>query len=119
MIIAICGKKGHGKDTAGDYLCEHKNFIKFNFADPLKNVCKILFDFTDDQLYGHLKETKDNFWNIAPREMMQFIGTDLMRDALGNKFPVIGDSIWIKLMEKKIQENSDKNIVVCDLRFQN
>ena len=123
MIIAVCGKKGHGKDTFSDYLCENYNFIKLNFADPLKQACKHIFDLTDEQIYGNKKEIVDEFWNTTPREIMQYVGTDLLRHKLKEKFSNIGDNIWVLLMEKKItdilQKNPSQNIIISDLRFLN
>jgi dephospho-CoA kinase len=123
MIIAICGKKGSGKDTIGNYLCEKYDFLKLNFADPLKEACKHIFELTDEQLYGDKKEIIDEYWNITPREIMQFVGTELLREQLKNKFNNIGSNIWTMLMKKKIanilEKNSEQNIVISDLRFLN
>ena len=123
MIIAICGKKGSGKDTIGNYLCEKFNFIKLNFADPLKEACRNIFDLTDEQLYGDKKETIDEYWNTTPREIMQFVGTDLLRFHMKDKFPEIKNNIWVMLMEKKIinilRKNPNQHIVIADLRFIN
>lgn len=52
IVIAMCGYAGSGKDTAGAYLVEHFGFQRTAFADPLKEMVKIAFDFTDDQLWG-------------------------------------------------------------------
>jgi hypothetical protein len=61
-VVGITGFKRHGKDTTGDYLCEKYGFTKLAFADPLKEICKILFSFNEDQLYGGSKEVVDSFW---------------------------------------------------------
>ena len=45
MIIALTGKKGCGKDTIANYLVEKYGFINYGFADPIKEVGKILFGF--------------------------------------------------------------------------
>jgi hypothetical protein len=50
-IIAFCGVAGSGKDTACNYLVE-RGFKKATFAAPLKQMAKIAFGFTDEQLYG-------------------------------------------------------------------
>ena len=54
MIIALNGKKGSGKDTMAKYMCEKFGFVNYGFADPIKEVGRILFDFTDEQLDGLL-----------------------------------------------------------------
>jgi len=50
MIIGLIGNKRVGKDTVADYICEKFQFKKYAFADGVKDTCKVLFNFTDDQL---------------------------------------------------------------------
>ena len=57
MIIGLSGKKGSGKDTIAEYLCVQYGFINYGFGDPIKEIGRIMFDFTDEQLYGNKKET--------------------------------------------------------------
>lgn len=52
LIIAVCGLAGSGKDTACDHLVAKHGFRKTSFAAPLKQMAKIAFGFTDEQLYG-------------------------------------------------------------------
>ena len=66
QIIGFLGKKRCGKDTSGDYLIEKYGFVKYAFADPVKQICKILFDFSEDQLYGNKKEGVDFRWYLTP-----------------------------------------------------
>lgn len=51
-IIGIMGKKNSGKDTVADFLCKHSPFVKVAMADPMKRICKQVYDFTDEQLWG-------------------------------------------------------------------
>ena len=52
MIIGICGPAGSGKDTAGEYLVKNHGFVRVALADPLKRICKEVFNFSDEQLWG-------------------------------------------------------------------
>jgi hypothetical protein len=52
MIIGITGQAGTGKDTAAAYLEQSRGFIRIGLADPLKRICKEVFDFSDEQLWG-------------------------------------------------------------------
>jgi len=52
MIIALSGLSGTGKDTAADILVRNHGFVKVSLADPIKRICRDVFDFTDDQLWG-------------------------------------------------------------------
>ena len=60
MIIGIIGQKGTGKDTVADYIVKSNDFKKISYAEPLKKICKELFDLTDEQLNDqHEKEKID------------------------------------------------------------
>jgi len=52
MIIGLLGQAGSGKDTVADFLVRDHSFVKVALADPLKRICRDVFDFTDEQLWG-------------------------------------------------------------------
>jgi len=52
VLVAVSGNAGVGKDTAADYLVANKLFVKLALADPLKRICKEVYGFTDEQLWG-------------------------------------------------------------------
>lgn len=112
MLIGILGKKGSGKDTCADYLIKKYNFKKISFATPLKTALISIFNMKHNQLYGEEKEIKDKYWDIEPRKLMQYFGTDLMRDKYDK-------NIWLKSISKWLENNKDSNIVIPDCRFQN
>tara|TARA_Y100000389_G_scaffold203735_1_gene253230 strand:- start:1009 stop:1563 length:555 start_codon:yes stop_codon:yes gene_type:complete len=123
MIIAFHGRAGAGKDTAADYLCQTRSLEKLAFADPLKEGCRHLFALSDKQLYDPKeKEINDVRWNKSPRQLMQWLGTDVLRSQLTNDF-------FIRHMRTRIYSiigNKDKSwsaedsggVVICDVRFQ-
>jgi len=117
MLIGILGIKYSGKDTIADHLVNNYHFNKTTFAKPLKDICKILFCFSDDQLYGNKKDIIDKNWGITPRTVMQYIGTNIFRNDINKIIPNIKDNFWINLMELKF--NSINNLVISDVRFQN
>ena len=119
MIIGILGTKSHGKDTIANYISDKYDFQKEAFANPLKDICKILFGFNENQLYGDSKEKIDKYWGVTPRHILQFVGTELFRREIGKIIPGIGDNFWIKSLEKKIESYSEDNVVISDIRFQN
>lgn len=119
MLYGLTGIKRSGKDTSADYICDKYSFMKLSLADPLKEACRSLFNFTDDQLYGDKKDVVDEFWGIKPRTAFTYLGTDIFRNEIGKIIPDIDDKFWIKSLESKIIANKDSNIVVADLRFQN
>lgn len=123
MLIALIGKKGSGKDTVADYIVEKYGFYKYQFAKPLKDICKILFNFSDEQLFGDQKEIIDERWNITPRQAFQIIGTEIFQYKFPELLPEfqkkIDKNLWVKIAENFIVSNINYgNIVISDLRFQ-
>lgn len=110
MIIGLSGAAGSGKDTAAAGLI---GFYPLAFAKPLKDGSKPLFDLTDEQLYGKLKEKPDPRWGVSPREIMQYLG-DHCRNYNPNFFVT-----HMRYRIEKAQEQGIKNIVVTDVRYDN
>ena len=123
QIIGVTGRKYHGKDTVSNHICEHYKYTKIALADPIKEICRILFEFNDDQLYGKSKEIIDNRWNISPRTAFQYIGTELFRKQIYSLIPELGEKFWIKclLEDIKYQLKNDLQVkfIISDIRFQN
>lgn len=122
-IIMLSGRKGAGKDTVADHLIEKYGYVKISFAEPLKDACKAIFGFSDAQVnHSLLKETVDEYWEYTPREVLQCVGTELFRDALGQALPKIGNEIWIRALERRVmrlKNDGITNIVITDARFEN
>lgn len=51
-IIALFGVAGSGKTTLSEYLQEKWGYIPVSFAAKLKEAAKLVFNFSDDDLYG-------------------------------------------------------------------
>lgn len=117
MIIGLLGKKQSGKDTSADYLNKKYNYNKCAFANLLKETCKVLFDLSDEQVYGELKEVIDQRWETTPRHILQFVGTDLIRNQISSLVPKMEKDFWIHSLLNKMQ--NDKKYVISDARFQN
>jgi hypothetical protein len=120
--IGLLGKKGSGKDTLADYLVKEKNFIKYSFATPIKEIAKHLFNLSDEQLNGYLKDTIDKRWNLSPRIILQRLGTEFGQYKIYELFPELNDIIpsrklWLVLFDRFLEDNKDKNIVISDVRF--
>lgn len=116
ILIGLMGKKGVGKDTLADRLVSRGRFQKMAFADPLKAVCREMFALTSWQLHDpEGKETVDERWGMTPRQMMQRVGTDMVRSMLGKDF-------WLRRMDLELgslMESKQMMIVISDVRFAN
>lgn len=130
-IIAVTGKKRHGKDTVGRILAEQFGFLRVSFADPIKQQCMSLFGLSYDQVYGDLKEVVDERWGKTPREMMQTFGSAArsihpetwVRDAL-SKISLGSRGKPVSLHSEHLRAFSEVKSVtnrwaICDCRHEN
>ena len=127
-LIGICGNKRNGKDTVADYLTEKYEFYKYELASPIKDVCRVIFDFSEEQLYGNEKEIVDERWGTTPRKLLQIIGTELFQEDIhkymkegefniGRKIWVLKFKHWLEDINKENIFDFDLNVVVSDVRM--
>jgi len=113
ILIGICGKARVGKDTAADYLVTKYNLYKYSLATPMRNMLSnIGVEYTE-----YTKENPHPVFSKSPREMLQTLGTEWMRDT-------VDKDGWIKLAAKKFEVVKDswrdqRGMVVPDIRFEN
>ena len=86
MIIGLVGNEHVGKDTIANYLCKIYNFRKYSLADPIKEIAHTVFNWSEHQLNGKLKDNLDEETGIVPREFFKWIGTDVFQYAIHEKF---------------------------------
>jgi len=114
MLIGIKGPKGHGKSAAASALVED-GFICRPFAKPLKQVVKIVYGLTDEEMEDTaLKETPlSRYPFLTPRHILQYVGTEMFRNFIGDT--------WVRAFEREAAKELDEgySIVVPDLRFPN
>lgn len=116
-IILLCGYKRSGKDTFANHLDEEHGFKHFKISKPLKDAVKNLFNFTESQIEGDLKELIDKDFNTTPREVMKFVGTNMFQYKIQQLLPNIGRNFWVNKLIKELESSKEKNIVISDLRF--
>lgn len=116
MIIGLHGGAKSGKDTIADWLKHKYGFKTLSYAGPLKEGISKLFDIPLDTLSdAKKKEEIDPRWNKSPREIMQWLGTDVFRKQVDEEF-------WVKQMGWRVQDlviEKGESVVITDIRFDN
>lgn len=118
MLIGLTGLKGSGKSEVARILCREHGFVELAFAEPLKHGVMHMFGLAPQQVFGsfHEKEAPDAYWGVSPRELMQVVGTELMREELPRHLPRMRD-VWIRTLGKRLASLPDARVVVSDVRF--
>ena len=114
-VIGLTGKAGHGKDTVADELVS-LGFTRVSFAAPLKDGVVALFGIDQNILNDRvLKEKVIEEWGKSPRELMQWLGTDILRTT----FEAAGINFFVVHAMKKIKALIDLglDVVITDCRF--
>ena len=122
MIIGIAGKKGVGKDTVAGIIKDELDCgcEIMSFSSHLKDGCKAIFGFTEEQVNGAEKEVVDTYWGETPRKVLQFVGTELFREKMQEILKkAVKGNFWIDVLKRKIKESKKKTVVISDVRFQN
>jgi hypothetical protein len=129
FVVGVVGRAGHGKDSIGKFMAGRYGFLVDHFAKTLKDLARVLFLFSERQLYGDQKEQIDPSWGVSPRAVLQFFGTEVVRDMFPKLMPHIGSRFWLEhlrrrqtaLLRKHEAEPTSQtsNLVVCDVRFPN
>jgi dephospho-CoA kinase len=122
MIIGLIGQKRVGKDTVASIIKEFDNEYKcMALADPIKDIARIMFNFSEKQLYDAEKDVIDTKWYIKPRDFFEQFGTDIMQFDIYKYLPTLESSVpqrkfWVLSLLSKLQEN-DK-VIITDIRGQ-
>lgn len=130
-LIGIHGHAGVGKSTVASYINEwYQDCYIESFADSLKAAASLAFGIPERHFHNsEVKELDNPYWNVSPRKIAQFFGTEMFRQTVQSLVPNIDDKFWIKRLEGKLsgqlvldgegEYNKDDCVIVPDVRFQN
>ena len=133
MIIGLIGQKRVGKDTVAGMLKNidiDTNFTCMALADPIKDIARLIFNFTEAQLYDDEKDIIDSRWGIKPRDFFEQFGTNIMQFDIYRYLPSLEKQVakrlfWVHSLLSKIKDSNDtnntnntneKNIIITDIR---
>lgn len=126
VVIGITGKAGSGKDTIAQLLADKlyeqnqddTQTAIMSFADNLKLGLAQMLHVDDNVFYRpDLKDTVSFFGGKTYRELLQFVGTELMRTQLS-------PDVWVSSLIRKVSnimlfEQSRMVVIIPDVRFYN
>lgn len=72
-IVMLVGQAGSGKDTIADLLVKHMGGKRIALADPIKEFAKVVFRFTDRQLYGPSGARSESVAIVNPLDVLDRI----------------------------------------------
>jgi hypothetical protein len=117
-VIGLSGYARSGKDTAADYLVEHKDYVKRSFATPIKQAMEILNPTVE--VAGHYVQLASllhtSGWESAKdlsedaRRLLQVFGTEVGREMFGQNF-------WVDYGVNNLEDGA--RVVFADVRFPN
>lgn len=112
LIIGLLGGEAAGKTTAAKYIEEKYDAARYALANPLKELVRLSFELTADQVYGtqEQKSTIDPRYNVSPRWLMRRIGTEGCQQVFGKDF-------WVQQVMAFITEDTPHIAVIEDVRF--
>lgn len=122
-LLGLAGPAGSGKDTAADYLCQHYGFVRYAFAEPIREMLEALFAGCGvDHAYLYepaLKERIIPELGISARALMQTLGTEWGRDQCH-------PDLWVRQAQRRLglspgppRAPVHDRIVITDCRFVN
>jgi len=109
-LYGLTGLARSGKDTLADKM-NRSGYLKFAFADALKQSAAIYFGIPVAWCYDDEKDTRIvPEYDATVRQLLQKFGTESTRD-------VFGEDFWIKRLSRGL--NFEANNVISDVRFDN
>lgn len=118
-VIALLGRAGSGKSTAAKHIVEEYGARKVSFAGPLKELARLLMDFSDEQLYGtqEAKETVDPRYGMTSRQFLQRLGNGA-RETIGRD--VWANALLFNILQTFSREGQNASLfVIDDCRYRN
>jgi hypothetical protein len=122
VIIGLGGEAGSGKSTLANILVTRYGFTRMAFADPLKDMLRVIlieFGYQPDHamrwIDGEFKEVPcPALDGKSCREALQKLGTEWGRDQISQK-------LWINLLMARLDglDASVTHVVVDDVRMDN
>ena len=113
------GEAGAGKDTVADFINDlsDKHCNIFKYGDAVRKVASVLYNIPIESFTSQEGKAEYNaFWGATNRELLQFVGTDLVRNKLNRNH-------WVNLASQTLESmhdfSAEVNLLATDCRFKN
>lgn len=128
--LAFSGLPGHGKSSASKIVAEYLNKEKGqltsikSFAHAIKEIVSIMFGIELGDMYNEVKKERViERLGMSPRQLLQQVGTNLIRDNLDKHVPglkIQGADLWADIVFESIRATDpEESILIDDCRFDN
>lgn len=122
MLIGLTGYSGSGKDTVAEILVREHGFVRYAFADKLRELLLAADPFIYSEWWGThrpLSEIVDeDGWDVAKRDYPG-VREALQRVGVWHR-ENISEDFWVRLVKDQItHEQLTSGVVVTDCRFSN
>ena len=138
ILIGLSGAMGSGKDTVADILESEHGFTRFAFADTLKELlwqanCTVAVTDKETAKLGiaHSPSSHTMIRSLFPQtdlpptpsewdEIKQINDVRRLLQEHGTASrQVLGDTIWVDIVSRKIDAANPNRVVITDVRFPN
>lgn len=129
QLIGIHGHAQTGKDTVAEYLyLTYEGMYGEPLAEPLKESVAAAFGINIDDFYdADKKEEKISYWGRSPREIAQFMGTEIFRNIVSTFVGLAQGEFWVQRLHGRLTGSlfshypnyeTGNTVVITDVRFQ-
>ena len=115
-LIGITGSaNNYDKEFMANYISRRYFYEIIRFNDPIKDIAKIMFNFTEKQFNdtGDMNK-KDVTWGMTPKQAIDFLNKGVCENKICDLLPHINDAFLAKLLLARIT-NRKKYYVISDL----
>jgi hypothetical protein len=122
QVICLIGQKRVGKDTVANIIQSFDTeFHQFALAEPIKDIARIMFNFSESQLFDAEKDVIDERWGIRPRDFFERFGTDIMQFDIYKYLPSLESTVprrcfWVQSLINKIKRMQCQKVIITDVR---
>ena len=125
-LIGIAGKKGSGKDTLGAHLVKEYGYVRYAFADKLKEAVVALDPLIVGPATKYQIKSLKTLWREGESavELLDRLKNDhpearRLMQAMGNEVGqgIFGEYFWIDLVLTRIKFASTAFACITDVRF--